>query len=47
MTGRILKFGLGALVAGTMLCGALAPAEAQDTQNQIRTINQNETKLNP
>jgi hypothetical protein len=34
MTGRTLKFSLGALVAGTVLCGVLAPAEAQDTQNK-------------
>jgi arylsulfatase len=34
MTRRTLKFSLGALVAGTVLCGALAPAEAQDTQNK-------------
>ncbi|WP_410010622.1 arylsulfatase [Phyllobacterium zundukense] len=34
MTGRTLKFSLGALVAGTMLCGVLAPAEAQDAQKK-------------
>ena len=34
MTGRTLKFSLGALVAGTVLCGVLAPAEAQDAQKK-------------
>ncbi|MBB3146355.1 arylsulfatase [Phyllobacterium trifolii] len=34
MTGRTLKFSLGALVAGTVLCGVLAPAQAQDAQKK-------------
>ena len=34
MTGRTLKFSLGALVAGTVLCGVLAPAEAQEAQKK-------------
>ncbi len=34
MTGRTLKFSLGTVVAGTILCGALAPAEAQDAQKK-------------
>ena len=34
MTGRTLKFSLGSLVAGTVLCGVLAPAEAQDAQKK-------------
>ncbi|WP_417020918.1 arylsulfatase [Candidatus Phyllobacterium onerii] len=34
MTGRTLKFSLGSLVAGMVLCGVLAPAEAQDVQKK-------------
>ncbi|MBZ9604653.1 arylsulfatase [Phyllobacterium chamaecytisi] len=34
MTGRILKYSFGALIAGAVCCGAFAPAEAQDAQTK-------------